>query len=103
MQMTNQRGSLPIERWAQHVVQAITVAAILWFAVSINQLSISDSITQVKLDTLQARLSDFGDMMQDRYTRTDAITDLQRVTLRLSDFEQRIRKLESYANTRVSP
>ena len=103
MQMTDQRGSSPIERYAQHVVQAITVAAILWFAISINKLSISDSITQVKLDTLQARISDFGDRTQDRYTRTDAMDDLQRVTLRLSDFEQRIRKLEGYANTRASP
>ena len=93
--MTDRRGSSPIERYAQHVVQAITVAAILWFAVSINKLSISDSITQVKLDTLQARISDFRNQAQDRYTRTQAMDDIQRVAVRLSDFEQRIRKLES--------
>ena len=52
------RGSTPIERWAQHVVQAITVAAVVWFGVTLSSLKTSDAITQVKLDTLQQRIGD---------------------------------------------
>jgi len=89
------RGSTPIERWAQHVVQAITVAAVVWFGVTLSSLKTSDAITQVKLDTLQQRIGDFSAQTSDTYTRTSAMADLKRVAERLADFEQRIRKLES--------
>lgn len=88
------------EKWWQHVIQAITVAAVIWFAIGITELKTSDAITQVKLDTLQTRIGDFSQRTEDRYTKTEAMEDLRRVVARLSDFEQRIRELE---NRRYSP
>lgn len=93
--MANNSENTSVERWAQHVIQAITVAAVIWFGVTLTQLKTSDAITQVKLDTLQARIGDFQNRTADRYTKTDATRDLKRVVERLADFEQRIRKLES--------
>ena len=89
-----------IEKWWQHLIQGLSVLAVVYFAHGITQLKTSDAITQVKLDTLQTRIGDFSQRTADRYTKTEAMEDLRRVVERLSDFEKRIRELE---NRRYSP
>ena len=92
---------LGLEKWWQHVIQALTVMSIVWFAVNITDLKTSSAILDVKLDTLQTRVSDFSSRTADRYTRTEAMEDLARLIERHTDFEQRLRKLEN--GGRVSP
>ena len=94
--MTEERGSSQIERYAQHIVQAVTVAAIIFGAKSLTELQTADAITQVKLDTLQARINDFSARTQDRYTGAQALKDRAEVDETLRDFETRLRVVEKH-------
>ena len=88
------------EKWWQHLVQGISVTAIIWFAYGITELKTSDAITQVKLDSVQSRLSDFHRRTEDRYTKTEAMENLRRFAERIADHEERLREIE---NKRYSP
>lgn len=88
------RGSLPIERWFDHVVRALTVAAIVWGFVTISDLRTEQAVMTTQLIGMNDRLSDLRAASLDRYTSGDARRDLSPLIDRLSDHEGRLRILE---------
>jgi hypothetical protein len=89
------RGSTQIERWVQHVLQALTVASIIGGFVLLSDLRTSNAVIVERLDQQGKRLDDFKAFMSDRYTGADAARDIQPILSELSDHEDRIRRLEA--------
>ena len=98
MSITEQRGSLPLERWIQHAIQALTVIAIAWIGTTLNNLTTSDAVTQVKLDAIKVQMADFNLRTANRYTASMALEAHKVFNNDLHDHEQRLRKLENNNN-----
>lgn len=84
-----------LEKWAQHVIQTLSVAAIIWFGMTLSELKTQNAITQIKVVSIQERLSDMSLNVRDRYTKTEALNDINRTVDTLKDHELRLRKLEA--------
>ena len=92
---TRQEARLSFERWIGHIVQAITVAAPLTGTNLLWGLSLQQSVTAERLETLERRLTDIQAATADRFTRTDAAREFTRLERLIADHEDRIRALEN--------
>jgi hypothetical protein len=92
--MNAQRGSSPVERILQHVIQALLVVAIVGVFVALSELRTATAVAKVELIQLNDHLATFRTLVDDRYTGTDAIRDFNRVNRSINDHEIRIRKVE---------
>lgn len=91
----NHRGSTPTERWIQHFIQGISLAAVIGGGALLWDLKTSNAIIQTELKNMSQRMEDFKLFMSDRYTSTDAEREHLIIERELQDHESRIRKLES--------
>ena len=89
------RGSSPAERWFDHVVRALTVAAIISSAVWLTDMRSQIVGIQKDLGYLTQQIGELKGLTDDRYTGTQARRDLQRVIDALGDHETRLRALEN--------
>lgn len=88
------RGSTPLERVVQHVIQALCVAAILGGFYILSELRSSNAVIRTELQTLKQQLADIKVASADRYTASQAQSDLSYLRERLQDHEDRVRSLE---------
>lgn len=96
------RGQTPFERYVMHVVQAISIAAILGVIALLWDMRqvMSDqerelAVANAQLVQVNERIEDFRAFMADRYTASQADRDLTPIRRELSDHEARIRALEA--------
>ena len=89
-----ERGSTRVERWFQHVVQALTVMAIAGGTYSISEMRRESAVITEKLANVERRFDELRDSVKDRYTATDAKRDIQPIRDKLLDHEARLRALE---------
>lgn len=92
--LMNGRGSLPIERLFDHIVRAVTVAAIIGGAVMLSNLSRDQAVIQADIRALASRVEDLRILTADRYTQSEAESDLRVLREEMRDHEARIRALE---------
>lgn len=88
------RGSSPIERAVQHVIQVISVAAILGGFYVLQELRTSNAVIQVELQSVKSRLDDLKPLVTGNYTDAEAQRDQTIFERALEDHEDRIRTLE---------
>lgn len=88
------RGQTPVERWAQHVVQAVTVAAIIGGGMMLSELKTAVAVMAQRQESMSVRFADFKIIMDDRYTGQQAAVAHSRIEDQLSDHEARLRVIE---------
>ena len=93
-QVQNGRGSTPMERWFDHIVRAITVAAIIGGTAMLLDMRGTQQIILERIGNNTERISDLRGLAADRYTNTDALRDLSSIREELRDHETRLRALE---------
>jgi hypothetical protein len=95
------RGSTRIERYAQHIVQAVTVAAIIGGAVAVVGMREDIAVMKNTMAIMKEQVSDLKAATADRYTATEARRERQPLIDAIADHEARIRLIER--TTRMIP
>ena len=101
------RGQTAFERYVMHVVQAISIAAILGLAgilwdmrnVMADQ-STAQAVTNAQLLQMNERITDFRTFVSGFYTEAQAQRDIQPMRDDIADHEDRIRALEAASRLR---
>ncbi|MCB1454034.1 MAG: hypothetical protein KDJ43_10335 [Rhizobiaceae bacterium] len=94
MTSNDRRGSSTAERWFDHAVRVMTVAAILSGATWLLDMRTSVAVIHSEIGQLRNQLGKLEGLSSDRYTGTEARRDLARVQDMISDHEARLRSLE---------
>ena len=99
-EMSGERGQTGFERSLQHVLQAVTVAAIIGGAVLLSEVRTSTAVIEQKVIEVKDQISKIESITADRYTATQAREAAIIINRNMNDHENRIRKLEG---GRLSP
>ena len=92
--MAGERGQTGFERSLQHVLQALTVAAIVGGAVLLSEVRTSTAIIETKVIEVERQIIKIEVLTADRYTATQAARDAIVIRRNMDDHEKRIRTLE---------
>ena len=93
-EMSGERGQTGFERSLQHVLQAVTVAAIIGGAVLLSEVRTSTAVIEQKVIEVKDQISKIESITADRYTATQAREAAIVINRNMMDHENRIRKLE---------
>ena len=88
------RGSTPVERWIQHVLQGLTVLVIGAAAAMMFNLAVTNEGVQARMDDLIRRLDRVELVIGEVYSDDDASRDLGMIRSQIADHEARLRALE---------
>lgn len=83
-----------MERWFDHAVRVLTVAAILWTANVIVSLQADNQVMLAKIEFMSQQIAELKSGVARRYTADDAARDFRAANERIQDHETRIRDLE---------
>lgn len=92
---TEHRPPSNLERHIQTIVQVFLVAVCGWMATTVQDTSIQVAKLTERVTYLQIQVENLEAQTDDRYTKSDALGDLNAVNDQLKDIRERLRSVES--------